>query len=106
MGLADKALQKVGALPFGFQKRVELARALATRPSLLLLDEPAAGLNPAELGDFKALIQRARHASISPFCSSSIILRLVMELCQQLVVLNFGRKIAEGAPDDVRRDPK
>jgi branched-chain amino acid transport system ATP-binding protein len=106
VGLADKALENVGALPFGFQKRIELARALATRPSLLLLDEPAAGLNPAELGDFKGLIQRVRARFDLTILLVEHHLGLVMELCQQLVVLNFGRKIAEGTPDEMRRDPE
>jgi branched-chain amino acid transport system ATP-binding protein len=106
VGLADRALAKVGGLPFGFQKRVELARALATRPALLLLDEPAAGLNPAELADFKVLIQQIRARFDLTILLVEHHLGLVMELCQKLVVLNFGRKMAEGTPDEVRADPE
>jgi branched-chain amino acid transport system ATP-binding protein len=106
VGLADRALEKVGALPFGYQKRVELARALAMRPLLLLLDEPAAGLNPAELLDFKRLIQRVRTQFDLTVLLIEHHLGLVMELCQKLVVLNFGRKVAEGEPEQVRADPE
>jgi ABC-type branched-subunit amino acid transport system ATPase component len=95
----------VGSLPYGVQKRIELVRALMAAPSLLLLDEPAAGLNPAET----ELLQE-RIASV---CRRRGITLLVVEhdmhfvgaLCERLIVLNFGRKIAEGTPDEVRDDP-
>jgi branched-chain amino acid transport system ATP-binding protein len=106
VGLADRALESVGSLPFGHQKRVELARALATRPKLLLLDEPAAGLNPSELDDFMALIRRIRTQFGLAVLLVEHHLGLVMALCQKLVVLNFGRKIAEGTPAAVRANPE
>jgi ABC-type branched-subunit amino acid transport system ATPase component len=94
----------VGSLPYGLQKQVELVRALISRPRVLLLDEPAAGLNPAETD-----LLRERLAGI---CGDRDITMLVVEhdmqfigaLCTRVIVLNFGRRIAEGAPDEVRED--
>ena len=103
-GLADFERSTVGSLPYGVQKRIELVRALMAKPSLLLLDEPAAGLNPAET---EVLRER-----ISSVCRQRGITLLVVEhdmhfvgaLCERLIVLNFGRKIAEGTPQQIRDD--
>ncbi len=100
--LADTA---VGALPFGFQKRVETARALACRPRLLLLDEPAAGLNHDELGEFEALVRQIRDRLGVAVLLIEHHLKLVMALCDRIVALDFGARIAEGTPDEIRRDP-
>jgi len=103
-GLAQHERATVGSLPYGVQKRIELVRALISKPRLLLLDEPAAGLNPAETD-----LLRERLASIS---SERGITMLVVEhdmhfigaLCEHVIVLNFGRKIAEGTPEQIRDD--
>ena len=105
VGMADKAAEKVGSLPFGHQKRIELARAMATRPKLLLLDEPAAGLNPSELDDFASLIRTIRAQAGFAILLVEHHLGFVMALCEKIVVLNFGRKIAEGSPAEVRAHP-
>ncbi|MBM4272860.1 MAG: ABC transporter ATP-binding protein [Deltaproteobacteria bacterium] len=105
VGLADLAQQPAGKLPYGHQRRLEIARALATRPRFLLLDEPAAGLNPhetVELMDFIKGVQ-ARHRLTLLVIEHN--LRLVMGLCERLTVLNHGLTIAQGAPGEVRRDP-
>lgn len=92
-------------LPFGLQKRVELGRALVSQPRLLLLDEPAAGLNPAETQALGELLRRVRDEF---GCALLIIehdMGLVMELCERIVVLDFGRVIAQGTPEAVAHDP-
>jgi branched-chain amino acid transport system ATP-binding protein len=104
-GLSRYERATVGSLPYGLQKRIELVRALMAQPRLLLLDEPAAGLNPAETD---ALRER-----ITTICRDRGITLLVVEhdmhfvgaLCTEVIVLNFGRKIAEGSPETVREDP-
>jgi ABC-type branched-subunit amino acid transport system ATPase component len=103
-GLAAYERAAVGSLPYGVQKRIELVRALMAKPSLLLLDEPAAGLNPAETDMLRD--------HISAICRGRGITLLVVEhdmhfigaLCTHLIVLNFGRKIAEGSPETIRED--
>ncbi len=91
-------------LPYGEQRRVEIARALATRPRLLLLDEPGAGLNHAEKTQLLALIRRIRDTGVSIVLIEHD-MGLVMEVSERVVVLNYGKEIADGAPDEVRRDP-
>ncbi len=103
--LSHLADTPVGALPFGFQKRVETARALACRPRLLLLDEPAAGLNHDELGEFEALVRQIRDRLGVAVLLIEHHLKLVMALCDRIVALDFGAHIAEGTPDEIRRDP-
>lgn len=95
----------VSSLPFGIQKKVELARALVSRPRLLLLDEPAAGADTGETGE---LTETLRHIRESFGVSMLLVehdMSMVMGLCDRLVVLDFGRKIAEGTPAQIQRDP-
>ena len=105
VGLEEVAEQPAGKLPYGHQRRLEIARALATGPDCLLLDEPAAGLNPQEtldLLDFLRDIQERRRLTLLVIEHN---LRLVMGLCQQLTVLDHGLTIAAGTPAEVRRNP-
>jgi branched-chain amino acid transport system ATP-binding protein len=105
VGLADVAFERADSLPFGTQKRIELARALAARPRLLLLDEPAGGLTHTEVNELGALIQRV----CADFNLSAVLVEhhmgLVMSVSQHIVALDNGRKIADGTPDQVRNDP-
>jgi branched-chain amino acid transport system ATP-binding protein len=96
---------RVSELPFGTQKRVELARALATEPRLLLLDEPAGGLNHAEIGALGHLIQRIRDDHRLTILLVEHHMGLVMAISDRVVALDFGRKIAEGTPHEVQCDP-
>ncbi len=106
VGLADVAFERADSLSFGTQKRIELARALAARPRLLLLDEPAGGLTHTEVNELGALIQRV----CADFNLSAVLVEhhmgLVMSVSQHIVALDNGRKIADGTPDEVRNDPK
>jgi branched-chain amino acid transport system ATP-binding protein len=104
--LRDYAARIVVDLPFGIQKRVEFARALAARPSLLLLDEPASGLNHEEVGELSHLIRRVRDERRITVLLVEHHMNLVMSICDRVVVLDFGRKIAEGAPAQVQKDPE
>ena len=92
-------------LPYGTLKRVELARALASRPRLLLLDEPAGGLNHEEVDTLVGLIRRLRDERELTILLVEHHMRLVMQVCEQVHVLDFGRTIAAGSPADVQRDP-
>jgi branched-chain amino acid transport system ATP-binding protein len=92
-------------LPYGDQRRLEIARALATQPKLLALDEPAAGMNATETGGLRQLLERIRADGITLLLIEHDV-KLVMGLCDRVAVLDYGRKIAEGSPADVRRDPK
>lgn len=104
--LDDVASTPVGALPFGTQKRIELARALFAKPTLLMLDEPAGGLNHDEVEEFKDVVRRIRdHRHISILLVEHH-MNLVMSVSDRVVVLNFGKKIAEGTPAEVQRDPE
>ncbi|MCW5731099.1 MAG: ABC transporter ATP-binding protein [Alphaproteobacteria bacterium] len=96
----------VGELPFGTQKRVELARALAAEPKLLLLDEPAAGLNHEELGDLGTLIRDICDRFAITVLLVEHHMSLVMSVSDRIVALNFGRKIADGTPAEVQNDPE
>ncbi|MBC5767839.1 ABC transporter ATP-binding protein [Ramlibacter albus] len=104
--LRDVASVPASELPFGTQKRVELARALAMQPRLLLLDEPACGLNHHEVGELGSLIRTLRERFALTVLLVEHHMGLVMQLSDKLVALNFGRKIAEGTPAEVRRDPE
>lgn len=102
LGLADVSHQRVADLPFGTQKRVELARALAARPKLLLLDEPACGLNHEEVEELGDTIRRVRQTYELSVLLVEHHMGLVMSLSDKVVALNFGRKIAEGTPQQVQ----
>lgn len=104
VGIADEANTPAASLSYGKQRRLEIARALATDPQLILLDEPAAGMNESETDDLRVLIRKIQALG------KAIILiehdmHLMMNLCDRMVVLNFGKKIAEGTPDQVRENP-
>jgi len=105
VGLAEKADDPAETLSQGQLKRLEVARALAARPSLLLLDEPFAGLGPGELPGLSALLRRL-HAEGMALAIIEHKLRALMPLVQRVVVLDYGAVIAQGAPDEVVRDPK
>lgn len=97
--------QLVANLPFGIQKLVEIGRALATEPELLLMDEPAAGMNVEEREDLALYIKEMREQLGLTLVLVEHDLRLVMDICDRVIVLNFGRKIAEGTPAQVQQDP-
>jgi branched-chain amino acid transport system ATP-binding protein len=105
VGIAEHAERPAAGLPYGTLKRVELARALAGRPRLLLLDEPAGGLNHEEVEALVGLIRRLREERGLTVLLVEHHMRLVMEICEHVHVLDFGRTIASGAPADVQRDP-
>jgi branched-chain amino acid transport system ATP-binding protein len=105
LDLGDVADLPVGGLPFGTQKRVELARALAAKPGLLLLDEPAGGLNHDEVAELGRLIRHIRDDRGVTVLLVEHHMGLVMSVSDTVVVLNFGRKIAEGAPAEVQKNP-
>ena len=95
-----------GSLPYGEQRRLEIARALATRPKLLLLDEPAAGMNPAEKAELARLIQQVQKQFRLSILLVEHSMKVVMGVCQRVVVLDYGVKIAEGSPAEIQNDPK
>ena len=105
VGIRVRANDRAGSLPYGDQRRLEIARALATEPRLLALDEPAAGMNPAERFALGKLIGRVRDEGITVLLIEHDV-RLVMNVCDRVLVLDYGLKIAEGAPAEVQRDPK
>ena len=105
VGIADQARRPSGDLSYGQRRRLEIARALACRPELLLLDEPAAGMNPTEKQELAGLIRRIRAEHQLTVLIIEHHVPLMMELCDRLAVLNFGRRIALGTPGEVRRDP-
>jgi branched-chain amino acid transport system ATP-binding protein len=104
LDLAEVAQRRVSDLPFGVQKRVELARALAAQPKLLLLDEPAGGLNHGEVEELGRLIRRIRDERRVTVLLVEHHMNLVMSICDRVVALDFGRKIAEGTPAEVQRN--
>jgi ABC-type branched-subunit amino acid transport system ATPase component len=105
VGLAAQAEVSARALPFGGQRLLEVARALTTRPRLLLLDEPASGLTAAERAGLVALIRRIRDAGVTVLLVEHDV-RLVMGLADRVLVLNYGERIAEDEPTAVQRDPR
>lgn len=106
MGLADRRDEKAGSLPYGDQRRLEIARALATRPKVLLLDEPAAGMNPTEVEHLVDLIRGVAHDFDLAILLIEHQMGLVMNLCQRLVVLDFGETIATGLPAQIQQNPR
>jgi branched-chain amino acid transport system ATP-binding protein len=105
VGIAARAGDVSRNLSYGEQRRLEIARALATGPTLICLDEPAAGFNPAEKEDLLTLIRQIRDLGVTVLLIEHD-MRLVMGVCDRLVVLEFGKKIAEGTPAEVRDDPR
>jgi branched-chain amino acid transport system ATP-binding protein len=106
MGLAAHRDARAGALDFGHQKKLDIARALAARPRLLLLDEPAAGLRNREIAELdRLLVDIARTEGITVVLVEHV-MQLVMAVADRITVLNFGEKIAEGTPAEIRADPR
>ena len=105
-GLGKFRDQEAKCLPYGDQRRLEIVRALATRPKLLLLDEPAAGMNPTEKVELTRLIRFIQEKFKISVLLVEHDMRLVMGVCERVAVLDYGVKIAEGTPDVVRKDPK
>ncbi len=105
VGIGRVADETAKSLAYGDQRRLEIARALATQPRMLLLDEPAAGMNPAEKDSLQTLIRRIRDTGVTVFLIEHD-MSVVMRISDTVAVLDFGEKIAEGAPADVQRDPR
>jgi branched-chain amino acid transport system ATP-binding protein len=104
VGLAKKPDEMAGNLPFGEQRLLEIGRALATEPELLLLDEPAAGLNERETEELALLIRSIRKSGVTVLLVEHD-MNLVMDISEDIVVLNYGEKIAEGNPEEIQQDP-
>ena len=105
MGLADMADQKAGSLPYGVQRRLEIVRALATNPSIILLDEPAAGMNPSETAELMHQIRRIRDTFHIAIFLIEHDMNLVMNVCETIAVVNYGKIICKGTPEQVRQNP-
>jgi len=105
VGIRARANDAAGSLPYGDQRRLEIARALATEPKLLALDEPAAGMNATERVALGKLVRTIRDGGITVLLIEHDV-RLVMNVCDRVMVLDYGEKIAEGRPQEVQRDPK
>ena len=105
-GLDEKAHELAKNLPYGQQRKLEIARALATNPKVLLLDEPAAGMNPTETLELLETIKLIRDRFQIGILLIEHDMNFVMGICERIVVLDYGRIIAEGSPEDVRKDPK
>jgi branched-chain amino acid transport system ATP-binding protein len=105
VGLGNRPNELAGSLAYGEQRRLEIARALGTDPGVLLLDEPAAGTNPAEKRDLAELIARINSERGVSVLLIEHDMKLVMSIAHRIIVLNFGEKIAEGSPHDIQRDP-
>ncbi len=105
MNMADVANAEAGSLPYGAQRRLEIIRALATNPSLLLLDEPAAGMNPSETAELMENIRRIRDTFNIAIMLIEHDMNLVMGICEGICVLNYGKVIAKGTPDEIKANP-
>lgn len=106
LGMADMAFRPAGNLPYGFQRRLEIARALALNPKLLLLDEPVAGMNDQEMAQILDLLRWVHREFSSTFILIEHHMGFVMELCSRLLVLDFGSLIAEGNPTEIKKNPR
>ncbi|MBT3361076.1 MAG: ATP-binding cassette domain-containing protein [Rhodospirillales bacterium] len=106
MGLETFVDENAGSLPYGAQRRLEIARAMATEPKVLLLDEPAAGMNPMETGELQALIIRLREKHDLSILLIEHDMKLVMSLSDRVFVLEYGTEIAQGTPEVVSKDPR
>lgn len=106
MDLGDVAYERSADLPYGKQRRLEIARAMATRPKLLLLDEPAAGMNPQESEDLMRTVRKLRDDFKITVLLIEHDMKFVMNLCERIVVLDRGKMIAAGVPDEIRNNPK
>ena len=102
-GLWEHRYEKAVSLPYGFQRRLEIARALASEPKLLFLDEPAAGMNPAETAHLMDVVDKIRSLGVTVVLIEHD-MKLVMNICDQITVLNFGTKIAEGTPQAIKQN--
>ena len=105
MGLADIADQKAGSLPYGVQRRLEICRALASNPAIILLDEPAAGMNPSETAELMHQIRRIRDTFHIAIFLIEHDMNLVMNVCEGIVVVNYGKIIAKGTPEEIKNNP-
>jgi branched-chain amino acid transport system ATP-binding protein len=105
IGLSDQADDLAKNLPYGAQRRLEIARAMATEPFLLLLDEPAAGMNPRETAELEALLCRIRNEEKISILMIEHDMRMVMSLSNRIFVLDYGEKIAEGSATEIRKNP-
>ena len=105
MGLGDVADVKAGSLPYGVQRRLEIVRALATDPAIILLDEPAAGRNPSETAELMHQIRRIRDTFQIAIFLIEHDMNLVMNVCEGIAVLNYGRIIAKGTPEEIKSNP-
>ena len=105
MGLADVADVKAGSLPYGVQRRLEIVRALATDPAIILLDEPAAGMNPSETAELMHQIRRIRDTFHIAIFLIEHDMNLVMNVCEAIAVVNYGRIIAKGTPEEIKTNP-
>ena len=105
VGIAARANDAAGSLPYGDQRRLEIARALATDPQLLALDEPAAGMNASETVALRNLLERIRSGGTTILLIEHD-MKLVMKVCDRVLVLDYGEKIAEGVPAEVQKNPK
>jgi len=106
VGLADRANQAAGTLPYGLQRRLEIARAISLKPELLLLDEPAAGMNAEEVEQLNVLIRDIHKDFNLTILLIEHHMDMVMEICPHIVCMNFGAKIAEGSPNEIQRHPE
>ncbi len=105
-GLTEEADQLASNLPYGAQRRLEIARALATGPRLLLLDEPAAGMNPQETEELMAMIRLVRDRFHTSILLIEHDMKLVMGICERITVLNYGMMLAQGTPEEIQADPE
>ncbi len=106
VGLAHVINEKASALPYGEQRKLEIARALATKPKMLLLDEPAAGMNPKETEDLMEFIKKVRDEFEVTVFLIEHDMKVVMGICERIIVMDYGKIIAEGTPEEIQNNPK